>query len=193
MEKRNDKKLLAMLEKSEALLTGHFLLSSGLHSDRYIQCAKLTQHPEYCTYVAESLSEMYKNQKVDVVIGGAFGGIILAFEIGRALNKRAIFAERVDNIFALRRGFEIKENENVLIAEDVCTTGKSILEVAELVKNCKANIVGAAVIIDRCEDKGQNLGMRKEWLQSVEAKTYDAGACQLCKDDSVAVKPGSRK
>lgn len=190
---KNDDKLMEMFIKSEALLSGHFLLSSGLHSDRYIQCAKLTQYPEYCTYVAYELTKLYNDEKIDVVIGGAYGGIILAFEIGRILNKRTIFAERVDGIFNLRRGFEIKESERVLIAEDVCTTGKSILEVAELVKNYKGVIVGCTSIIDRCEEKGQNLGIRKEYLQSIKATSYEPSNCEMCKSGSIAIKPGSRK
>ncbi len=193
MTKRNDEQLEKMLASSEALLSGHFLLSSGLHSNRYIQCAKLTQHAKYCEYVSKTLAGMYAGEKIDVVIGGAFGGIIIAYQIAAVLGVRNIFAERVDSKFALRRGFEIKEGENVLIAEDVCTTGKSILEVRDLVNEHKGNIVGCAVMIDRCEEKGQDLGMRKEWLLSVEANTFEEKDCPLCKEGSTAIKPGSRK
>lgn len=182
-----------MLAESDALLSGHFLLTSGLHSDKYIQCAKLTQHPKNCEYVSKTLAGMYSTEKIDVVIGGAFGGIILAYQIAAVLGVRNIFAERSPDNFALRRGFEIKQGENVLIAEDVCTTGKSILEVAELVRSHGGNLVGCAVIIDRCEDAGQDLGMRKEWLLSVEANTYQASDCPMCKEGTEAVKPGSRK
>ncbi len=193
MTKRNDEQLTQMLADSEALLNGHFLLSSGLHSNRYIQCAKLTQHPKYCEYVSKTLANMYNGEKIDVVIGGAFGGIIIAYQIAAILDARNIFAERVDGQFALRRGFEIKQGENVLIAEDVCTTGKSILEVKDLVNSLGGNIVGCAVIIDRCEDKGQDLGIRKEWLLSVEAQTHEAANCPMCAEGSSAIKPGSRK
>ncbi len=193
MEIRENKKLEQMLIDSNALLNGHFLLSSGLHSDKYVQCAKLTQHPAYCSYVANELASLYKDKKIDVVIGGAFGGIIISYAIASVLGVRNIFAERVDSKFALRRGFEIEKSENVLIAEDVCTTGKSILEVRDLVNEHGGNIVGAAVIIDRCEEKGQDLGMQKEWLLSVKANTFDMSNCHLCKEGTEAIKPGSRK
>lgn len=189
---RHDDKLIEMLKKSEALLDGHFLLSSGLHSDKYIQCAVLTQYPKFCTYVAESLAQFYENSDIDVVIGGAYGGIVLSFELGRVLNKRTIFAERVEGEFQLRRGFEIKKDERVLIAEDVCTTGKSILEVSKLVKANKGIVVGCASIIDRCE-KNDALVIRKEYLQSIQANTYSGDNCLLCKElGTKPIKPGSR-
>lgn len=169
---RNDDKIFEMLKNSEALLEGHFVLSSGLHSNKYIQCAKLTQYPVYCNFVAEKLAGYYKDEKIDIVIGGAFGGIVIAYEIARVLGVRNVFAERVDGEFALRRGFSIKEGEKVLIAEDVCTTGKSIKEVANLVKEYKGDIVGCAVIIDRGQEAGKALGMRKEWALSVKAEAW---------------------
>ena len=190
---RDDEKLKQMLIESDALLQGHFLLSSGLHSDKYIQCAKLTQYPKYSNYVAGALSELYKNEKIDVVIGGAFGGIVLAYAMASILNVRNIFAERIDGKFSLRRGFEIKKGERVLIAEDVCTTGKSILEVKELINEYDGETIGSAIIIDRCEEKGQELGIRKEWLLSVNANTYEASNCPLCKEGNAPIKPGSRK
>lgn len=192
MEKRVDTKLLGMLRKSAALLEGHFLLSSGLHSNRYIQCAKLTQYPANTEYVAKKLADFYRKEKIDVVIGGAFGGIIIAYEVARALGVRNIFAERIDGTFALRRGFEIQPNERVLIAEDVCTTGKSILEVKRLVEAHKGVVVGCATIIDRMEEAGARLGIRKEWLLSVEAKTFSADAIPEELKQTPAVKPGSR-
>lgn len=190
---RNDDTLAKMLEESGALLKGHFLLSSGLHSDTYVQCAKLTSHPKFADYAGKTLAEYYMNDTVDVVVGGAFGGIIIAQEIARHLpDARAVFAERVDGVFTLRRGFEIKKGERVLIAEDVCTTGKSTREVIDLVNKHEGVIVGAAIIIDRNEPAGADIGIRKEWIQSVEAKTYEASVCPLCKDGSVPYKPGSR-
>lgn len=191
---RNDDTLLKMLNESGALLKGHFLLSSGLHSDTYVQCAKLTSHPKFADYVGKTLAECYMNDTVDVVVGGAFGGIIIAQEVARHLpDARAIFAERVDGTFTLRRGFEIKKGERVLIAEDVCTTGKSTREVIDLVNKHEGVIVGAAIIIDRNEPSGADVGIRKEWIQSVQAQTYEASACPLCADGSAPYKPGSRK
>ncbi|MBI4977213.1 MAG: orotate phosphoribosyltransferase [Spirochaetes bacterium] len=190
---RTDEHLLGLLKKSEALLEGHFLLSSGLHSNQYVQCAKLTMYPEHAAYVAEKLAALYKNENVDVVIGGAFGGILIAYEIARVLGVRNIFAERVDNVFALRRGFFIAKGERVLIAEDVCTTGKSILEVKTLVDSYGGIVAGAASIIDRSQPEGAALGMRKEWLHSVAATSWKADECPLCKAGGKPVKPGSRK
>lgn len=189
---RTDQTLLSMLRSSEALLEGHFLLSSGLHSDRYIQCAKLTMHPEHTAYVSSHLAKAYSGEKIDVVIGGAFGGIIIAYGIAAELGVRNIFAERVDGVFSLRRGFAIQPGERVLIAEDVCTTGKSILEVKELVDKHGGITVGAAVIVDRGQPEGQDLGIRKEWLHSVEATSWNADDCPLCKAGGTPVKPGSR-
>ncbi len=190
---RTDETLLSMLRVSGALLEGHFLLSSGLHSDRYVQCARLTMYPEHNTYVSAHLAALYQGEKIDVVIGGAFGGIIIAYGIARELGVRTMFAERVDGVFSLRRGFSIAPGERVLIAEDVCTTGKSILEVKELVDKHGGITVGAAVIVDRGQPEGADLGIRKEWLHSVEATSWKADACALCKSGSTPVKPGSRR
>lgn len=187
---KNDASLLEMLKKSEALLEGHFVLSSGLHTNKYVQCAKLTQYPEYSNYVSQSLARIYKNDNIDVVIGGAYGGIILAFDIARVMGKRTIFAERVDGVFNLRRGFGIFKGENVLIAEDVVTTGKSILEVLDLVNQWGGNPVGVASIIDR--SNGKDFGIRTEFLQSVVASIFESDNCDLCKDGVELVKPGSR-
>jgi orotate phosphoribosyltransferase len=189
---RKDDTLLELLRQSEALLEGHFLLSSGLHSNRYIQCAKLTQYPANTTYVAKRLIDCFKGETIDVVIGGAFGGILLAYEIARLLNARNIFAERVDGMFTLRRGFGIAKGERVLIAEDVCTTGKSIREVIEVVMPTGGIIVGAAIIVDRCQAEGADIGIRKEWLHSVETVSWTAAECPLCKEGGRAIKPGSR-
>lgn len=191
---REDKKLLQMLKDTEALLEGHFLLSSGLHSDKYVQCAKLTQYPENTEYAASVLAELYKDDDIDLVIGGAFGGIIIAYELARQLKVRNVFCERGDDgEFMLRRGFEIKPGERVLIGEDVCTTGKSILEVKGLVEKLGAVVVGTAVIIDRNNEKGKNLGIRKEWVHSVIAGTWSADELPDKLKNTAAVKPGSRK
>lgn len=190
---RSDAKIEKLLLKAEALLTGHFILSSGLHSDRYVQCAKFFQFPEYAAVAAEKLKKMYKNTEVDVVIGGAFGGITIAYELARAFGVRGLFAERVEGKFALRRGFEIRPGENVLIAEDVVTTGKSIKEVMDLVKEHHGTIAGVASLIDRNMPEPESIGVRIEWLHSVSAKAHDPSVCPLCKEGKIpAVKPGSR-
>jgi len=149
------KESLKILKETNALLEGHFILSSGLHSAEYIQCARLLSFPDKAQLICDSLSKKINKEykEIDLVLSPAIGGIIVGYEIGRQLNKRTIFAERVDGKLELRRGFDIKQNSNVLVVEDVITTGKSALECSEILKNKKANLVGFACIIDRSSDK----------------------------------------
>jgi orotate phosphoribosyltransferase len=145
------KKSLDILRKTNALLEGHFVLSSGLHSSKYIQCAKLLSYPSKATEICKSLALKIKKKfkKIDLILAPAMGGIIIGYEIGRILNKETIFCERVKGKFTLRRGFEIKKGSKVLIIEDVITTGKSSMECVKLIKKSKAKLVGFASIIDR--------------------------------------------
>lgn len=196
---RTDPEIETLLQKTEALLSGHFILSSGLHSDRYVQCAKFFQYPDYAQKAAEKLQRLFKYSRVDAVIGGAFGGITIAYELARSFGVRGIFAERVDGVFALRRGFEIKPGENILVAEDVITTGKSIGEVMDLVKQHGGITVGVASLIDRNMPESETMhcreadGCRAEWLVTVRAQAYDPKDCPMCRDGKIpAVKPGSR-
>ena len=142
---------LKILRETEALLEGHFILSSGLHSNQYIQCAKLLSHPKKAEAICSSLCEKIKSKfnKVDIVLSPALGGVVVGYEVGRQLKIETIFAERVDGKLILRRNFKVKENSNVLIVEDVITTGKSVLECSNIVNMNKANLVGYACIIDR--------------------------------------------
>ena len=142
---------LKILKETRALLEGHFILSSGLHSKKYIQCAKLLSHPKKAESICSSLCEKIKEKfnKIDIILSPALGGVVVGYEIGRQLNIETIFAERVDGILTLRRGFEIKKDLNVLIVEDVITTGKSVLECLNIIKNSNSNLVGYACIIDR--------------------------------------------
>ena len=146
---------LKILKETEALLEGHFILSSGLHSKQYIQCAKLLSHPKKAEAICASLCEKIKKKfnKVDIVLSPALGGVVVGYEIGRQLKIETIFAERMDGKLVLRRGFKVKQNSNVLIVEDVITTGKSVLECSNIVKMNKANIVGYVCIIDRSNEK----------------------------------------
>ena len=145
------KNSLKVLKKTKALLDGHFILSSGLHSPRYIQCAKLLSYPKISNKFVQSLAKKIKKKikKIDVILSPAMGGIIIGYEIGRILNKETIFCERVNKKFTLRRGFFIKKNSKVLIVEDVITTGKSSLECVKLIKKYNAKLVGFACLIDR--------------------------------------------
>ena len=142
---------LKVLKKTRALLKGHFILSSGLHSDQYVQCAKLLSNPKQAELICSSLCKKIKKvyKKIDIILSPAIGGIIAGYEVGRQLSIQTIFAERLNGKLILRRGFEILKNTNVLIIEDVITTGKSALECYEIIKKNKAKLVGYACIIDR--------------------------------------------
>ena len=145
---------LKILKATNALLEGHFILSSGLHSNQYVQCAKLLSKPKHATSICSSLCEKIKKNynKIDIIISPAIGGIVVGYEIGRQLDLETIFAERENGKIVLRRGFKIPENSNVLIVEDVITTGKSALECSKIVKIAKANLLGYACIIDRSNE-----------------------------------------
>ncbi len=149
------KKSLDILRKTEALLEGHFILSSGLHSDKYIQCAKLLSFPSKAEKICKSLANKIKKKfkKIDLILAPAMGGIVIGYEIGRILKKETIFCERINGKFTLRRGFQIKKNSKVLIIEDVITTGKSSLECVQLIKKNQAKLLGFASLIDRSTKK----------------------------------------
>ena len=149
------KKSLNILKKTNALLEGHFVLSSGLHSSKYIQCAKLLSHPNLAQKICKSLANKIKNKyrKIDLILAPAMGGVIIGYEIGKLLKKETIFCERVNGKFILRRGFNIRKGSRVLIIEDVITTGKSSLECVKLIKKANAKLIGFASIIDRSTKK----------------------------------------
>lgn len=149
------KKSLNILKKTKALLDGHFVLSSGLHSSKYIQCAKLLSYPHLAKNICVSLSKKIKKnyKKIDLILSPALGGIIIGYEIGKLLKKETIFCERVKGLFKLRRGFNIKRKSRVLIIEDVITTGKSSLECVKLIKKAGAKLLGFSCIIDRSNKK----------------------------------------
>lgn len=146
---------LKILKETNALLEGHFILSSGLHTNLYIQCAKLLSHPNKAEAICSSLCEKIKEKfnKIDIVLSPALGGVVVGYEVGRQLKIETIFAERIDGNLILRRDFKIKKNSNVLIVEDVITTGKSAIECSNIVKMSEANLVGYACIIDRSNKK----------------------------------------
>jgi len=149
------KKSLDILKKTNALLEGHFVLSSGLHSSKYIQCAKLLSYPVLAEKICKSLANKIKKKfkKIDLILAPAMGGIIIGYEIGKLLKKETIFCERVNGKFTLRRGFNIKKRSKVLIVEDVITTGKSSMECVKLIKKANATLLGFASIIDRSTKK----------------------------------------
>ena len=159
---------LAVLKRTNALLEGHFVLSSGLHSSKYVQCAKLLSFPHLANKICISLSKKIKKnfKKIDLILSPAMGGVIIGYEIGKLLKKETIFCERVSGNFTLRRGFLIKKNTRVLIVEDVITTGKSSLECIKLIKKSKAKLIGYACIIDRSNKK--NLKIKNKIVSQVK-------------------------
>ena len=161
---------LVVLKKTNALLEGHFKLSSGLHSPMYVQCAKLLSKPRVASKICKSLSKKIKKnvKNFDLILAPAMGGIVIGYEIGRLLNKETIFCERVSGKFVLRRGFFIKKKAKVLIIEDVITTGKSSLECAKLIKKFNAKVIGYACIIDRSNKKHSKI--KKKIISQVKIK-----------------------
>lgn len=182
--------VVEVLKECEALLEGHFLLSSGKHSNKYCQCAKLMQYPNKTKDVIAIVAEKVKDLEIDVIVGPAMGGITAAYELGRQLNKRAIFTERENNVMTLRRGFEIKPGERILIMEDVVTTGKSSMETAKVLEGYGGKVIGLGCIVDR---KVSQIELPIYSAVELVFDTYDEENCTLCKDGSKPVKPGSRK
>jgi orotate phosphoribosyltransferase len=183
-----------IFRKSEVLLEGHFLLTSGRHSDRYMQCAKLLQYPWYAEELVKSLAEAYKDTGIDAVIGPATGGIILAYEMARQLNVKNLFAEREEGKMTLRRGFTLPADARVLVIEDVITTGGTVQEVIDLVNNLGCTVAGVAVLADRSMGRVTFGDIPITAAYTADVVTWAADECPLCKEGKLpAVKPGSRK
>ena len=181
-----------ILEQTKALLTGHFRLSSGRHSQYYFQCARLLQYPEITRQIAEELAQTFKEEQIDVVVSPAVGAIILGYELARLLGCRAVFTERQEGKMTLRRGFEIYPGENVLIAEDVITTGGSVLEIKELlIHHRQVKIKGFVAIVDRSRGKFKPEERFVKWL-TLELENYTPEECPLCKKGLELIYPGSR-
>lgn len=187
-------KVRELFEKNNALLNGHFLLSSGLHSDTYFQSALILQHPEEAANLAVELAKQVKDKgiKVDAVVAPAMGGVIIGHEMGRALGVRSVFTERVDGKVILRRGFFVEKGEKVLIAEDVVTTGLSTKEVIDSLAQYGVEVVAVVSLVDRSAGK-VDFGVPRFSLLSLDVKSYKAEECPMCKNGGQPVKPGSRK
>ena len=190
----SQKKSLNILKKTNALLEGHFVLSSGLHSSKYIQCAKLLSFPHIASKICLSIAKKIKRnfKKIDLILSPAMGGIIIGYEIGKLLKKETIFCERINGKFLLRRGFFIKKNSRVLIIEDVITTGKSSLECVKLIKKANAKSIGFASIIDRSNKK--SLKIKKKIISHLKIKvpTYKKNQLPLSLRSIPISTPGSR-
>ena len=186
---------LAVLKKTKALLEGHFVLSSGLHSPQYVQCAKLLSYPkkseEFCKSLSSKIKKKFK--KIDIILSRAMGGIVIGYIVGNLLNKETIFCERVNGKFILRRGFSIKKNSKVLIVEDVITTGKSSLECARLVKKYKSKVVGYACLINRSSKPSLKIKDKNIVSQiKLEIPTYKKNDLPIELKKIPITKPGSR-
>jgi orotate phosphoribosyltransferase len=183
--------VLDIYKKTGALLTGHFLLSSGLHSEQYLQSALVLQQPDIATKLCASLAEHFKDLRIEVVIAPALGGVFVSHETARALKVRALFAERVNGELTLRRGFTINPGERVLVVEDVITTGKSTKETIDVVTKAGGVVVAAASLVDRSNGKA-DVGVPYRSLVTLNVPSYTAESCPLCKSGSTPIKPGSR-
>ena len=188
------KKSLNILKKTDALLEGHFVLSSGLHSSKYIQCAKLLSFPffadQICKSLASKIKKKYKN--IDLILAPAMGGVIIGYEVGKLLKKETIFCERVSGKFKLRRGFEIKKGAKVLIIEDVITTGKSSLECVKLIKKADAKLIGFASIIDRSTKKSLRIKTGIISHLKIDVPTYTENQLPHDLKSMPITTPGSR-
>lgn len=183
--------ILTIFKETGVMLEGHFLLTSGKHSNRYMQCAQLFQYPQYSRLLCSELAERFMGERIDLVVGPAVGGIIIAYETAACMGIRNIFAERQDGAMVFRRGFKVKSGERVLVCEDVVTTGGSVKEVIALLKEAGAEVVGVGSIVDRSGGK-VDFDVRFESVMAIDIDTYEPNHCPLCKDGSQAYKPGSR-
>lgn len=179
-----------ILKETGALLQGHFLLSSGKHSNKYVQCAKLMMYPEKTQTVLTQVVQKLKNLEFDIIVGPAIGGIVPAYELARLTGKICMYAERENDVMTLRRGFELFPGQKVIICEDVITTGKSSMEVAQVINSYGAEVVALACIVDR---SSETLTIPVYSAIKMEIETYEKDNCPLCKQNIPYVKPGTRK
>lgn len=184
--------IMQIFQDTGALMNGHFNLTSGLHSDTYFQCARVLQYPWEAEKICTLIAAHFKNQKIDLVASPAIGGIVIGYEVARLLQVRSIFTERKDGEMTLRRGFQIKKGEKILIVEDVTTTGGSVKEVMGVTKQHQADIVGVASMVDRSGGKAEFSVPFYSTFQ-MKVTNYSPDDCPLCKKGIPITKPGSRK
>jgi orotate phosphoribosyltransferase len=184
--------ILERFKATGALLEGHFVLSSGLHSPNYLQCALVLQYPSEAEEFGRAIAERFKDDSIELVAAPAIGGLVIGYEVARALNCRFIWTEREGGIMTLRRGFSVRPGERTLVVEDVVTTGGSTRETIDALKLSGANVVAAASIIDRSGGDA-NVGVPRIAFAQLNVPSVDPAHCELCKQGVPAVKPGSRK
>lgn len=187
----SENEVLQIFREHQALLEGHFILTSGLHSDRYIQCALVLQHPRIAERLCSELAAQLKAFGASVVVAPALGGVLVAHEVARSLGIRALFTERQDGAMVLRRGFSLAQGEPALVVEDVITTGGSTRETMQCVEHAGGKVLAAGALIDRSGGAAE-LGVPKTALVTLSVKNYEPAQCPLCKSGIPAVKPGSR-
>jgi len=174
-------KILKTLIDAGAILEGHFLLTSGRHSNKYVEKFRLIEQPKSLDFICSSMAKLYRNEEINVVLGAAIGGILISSGVGRKLNMKHIFTERVNGVMELRRGFSLNKNSKVLIVEDIVTTGGSIFELIEVVKSCNAEVVGITSILDRNE-KSINFGFPYKSLIQYPVNSWGIDQCPQCLD-----------
>ncbi len=181
------KEILEILRETKVLREGHFALANGRHARQYFQFAQVLQYPKFTEALCEELARRYKGEEIDVVVASAVSGILVAYEVARSLGTRCVFTEREEGRMVLRRGFDIEEDENVLVVEDMIVTGQSLLEVMAAVRERGGNIRGVGVILDR-SGGAFHCGVRTETLIALENQTYDPQDCPLCKEGLLLCK-----
>jgi orotate phosphoribosyltransferase len=186
------KEILGILRETKVLREGHFRWTTGKHSRQYMQCAQVLQYPKFTERLCEDLARRFKGQELHAVIAPAIGGIIIAYEVAKVLGVRALFTEREDGKMTIRRGFDLEDDENVLVVEDVITTGGTVLEVIDAVKERGANVCGVGVLVDRSNGK-VHFGYKKEALITMEIETWEPEECPLCKEGIPIVRPGNHR
>ena len=185
------KNVIEIFKESEALLDGHFVLTSGLHSPQYFQCAQVLQYPWHAQKLCWEIACNFMTDQITTVIAPAIGGIVVAQEVARLIKARSIFAERENGKMTLRRGFKINPDDNVLVVEDVITTGGSVNEIIQLVQDSNAQLKGVGFIVDRSQGRAQ-FPVKTHSILKMDVITYEKDECPLCKKGIPLVKPGSR-
>jgi orotate phosphoribosyltransferase len=186
----SEQDVMKMLEETQAVLHGHFLLTSGLHSPMYVEKFNVLQHPKYTEKLCQEIARRYADAKIELVVGPTTGGILLAHETGKALNTRAIFTERENGKMTLKRGFQIPAGTRVLVVEDIVTTGGSVREVMDVVREHGGQVIGVGLLVDRSGGK-VDFGVRTEALLHLNVPTYKPADCPLCKEGKPLTKRGS--
>ncbi|MCK8827755.1 orotate phosphoribosyltransferase [Natroniella acetigena] len=187
-----EEQVIEIFKETGVLQEGHFKLSSGLHSDQYLQCAQVLQHPIHAQKLAEGLAAKFTDLEIDLVVGPAMGGVTLAYAVGLAMEQKTIFTEREEGEMTLRRGFQINPDDKILVVDDVLTTGKSVREVIEVIEQNGAELAAVGTLVDR--SNGQvDFGVPTESMLAVDVKTYEPDECPMCEQGLKIDKPGSRE